>query len=127
MADKISIVPETLDLELYAGDGLKFRMICMTSAGAPVDITGTVKAYIRLARLTPDPPIVEFSVNMVDAYQGIIRLSLTGAQTQDLVEDPSVKNGKFTGVWDAQWTPSSAEPFTLCQGKVECVVDVTRP
>jgi hypothetical protein len=127
MADKIVVSPEILDLQLYAGDGLTFRMICQTKAGDPVDITGTVNAQIRLARLTPDPPITAFSVNLVDAWQGILTFSLTGDQTQDLIDSPASKNGLFAGVWDAQWHPSNAEPYTLCQGKVECVADVTRP
>jgi hypothetical protein len=127
MAEQIRVSPEILDLLLYAGDGVSFRLICKNSAGAPVDITGTVNAQIRLKRLDPDPPVLDFNVNLVDAWQGIVRLSLTGDQTQDLMEDPSVKNGQFVGVWDIQWSPSNSEPRTLCQGKAECVADVTRP
>jgi hypothetical protein len=126
MANQINVQPQILDLSLYAGDGVEFRLICTDSAGAPIDITGTVKAQIRLDRLSTDPPIVEFSVNSVDAYQGIVVLSLTGVQTTELVQDDSSKAGKFSGVWDIQWTPSGKQPRTLCQGKVECVTDVTR-
>jgi hypothetical protein len=125
MAGQINLQPESLDLYLYAGDGVEFRVICTNGAGAPIDITGVVKAQVRLERLTPDP-IVAFSVNAVDAYQGIVILSLTGAQTAQLSQDPSSKSGKFVGVWDMQWTPAGSQPRTLCQGKVECVVDVTR-
>ena len=64
--------------------------------------------------------------SMVDAYLGKISLSLTGEQTRQLVDHPSSKDGKFTGVWDIQWTPAGLQPRTLCQGKVECVADVTR-
>ena len=123
---QIDLQPQVLDLKLYAGDGVKFRLLCTDKAGAPIDVTGTVKAQIRLERLTADPAIAQFTVSSVDAYQGIIVLSLTGEQTQDLSEDDSASNGKFVGVWDIQWTPSGDEPRTLCQGKVECVADVTR-
>lgn len=126
MAGQISVVPEVLNLSLYAGDGLSFRILCKDKSGNGVDITGAVNAQIRLERLAVDPPVLEFTVNLVDAYQGIITLSLTGDQTKQLMAHPSTKNGKFTGVWDAQWTPSDAQPFTLCQGVVECVADVTR-
>lgn len=126
MVKRINVQPEVLDLNLYAGDGLEFRVICTNGTGAPIDMNGEVKAQIRLERLTPDPPIVSFSVNAVDAYQGIIRLLLTGAQTTSLSTHSSSENGKFKGVWDLQWKPASAEPRTLCQGNVECVVDVTR-
>lgn len=122
LAGVINVQPQILDLALYAGDGVSFRLICTDADGAPIDVTGAVKAQIRLERLTEDPALAEFSANMVDAYQGVVVLSLTGEQTQDLVE-PS---GKFVGVWDIQWTASGGQPRTLCQGKVECVTDVTR-
>jgi hypothetical protein len=122
----INIQPSVLDLALYAGDGVEFRLICTDSGNDPVDVTGAVKAQIKTSRLNGATPIAEFTVGLVDAYQGIIVLSLTGDQTQDLVEDPSSSQGKFTGVWDVEWEPANAEPRTLCQGKVECVADVTR-
>lgn len=122
MAGQINLQPQVLDLALYAGDGVEFRLVCTNTAGAPIDVTGTIKAQIRLERLTPDPPVAQFGVNSVDAYQGIIVLSLTDEQTQDLVGD----TGKFNGVWDIQWAPATGQARTLCQGKVECVADVTR-
>jgi len=126
MAGQINVQPQILDLALYAGDAVSFRLKCTTAAGAPIDVTGMVQAQVRLERLTEDPPIVEFASDMVDAYQGIVVLKLTGDQTQDLSEHASATSGKFVGVWDVQWTPSGKEPRTLCQGKVECVSDVTR-
>ena len=126
MANQINLQPQVLDLALYAGDGVSFRLVCTDGDGDTIDITGSVKAQVRLDRLTPDPPIVSFTTGMVDAYQGIIVLSLTGAQTAQLSADPSAKSGKFTGVWDIQWTPAGQQPRTLCQGQVECVSDVTR-
>jgi hypothetical protein len=126
MAAQINVQPQVLDLALYAGDGVSFRLKCTTPAGAPIDVTGTVRAQVRLERLADDPAIVEFAADSVDAYLGIVVLSLTGDQTQDLSDHPSSVGGKFTGVWDVQWTPAGAEPRTLCQGKVECVTDVTR-
>jgi len=126
MAGKINLLPESLDLSLYAGDGVSFRMIITNGSSAPLDVSGSVKAQIRLKRLDPDPPIAEFTVSMVDAYQGIIRLSLTGEQTSALSQHESANSGKFVGEWDVQWSPSQAEPRTLMQGKVECSADVTR-
>jgi hypothetical protein len=126
VAREINVQPQILNLALYAGDGISFRLICTDKTGAPVDLTGTVKAQIRLHPITEDPPIVEFTAGMVDAYLGIVVLSLTGEQTHELSIDPSSKAGKFVGVWDIQWAPEGAQPRTLCQGKVECVSDVTR-
>ena len=126
MANKVDLRPDVLDLYLYAGDGIDIPINCTSGAGAPIDVTGEVSAQIRLERLTPDPPIVTFSINTVDAYQGKIILSLTGDQTAQLSNDPSSKDGKFVGVWDLQWSPANSQPRTLCQGIVECVADVTR-
>jgi hypothetical protein len=127
MAGVIDLQPQILDLILYAGDGVSFRLICTDKAEAPVDVTGSVEAQIRINRDKDESPIVEFSAELVDAYQGIVVLSLTGDQTQALVDHPSVNSsGKFVGVWDVEWEPEGLEPRTLCQGKVECVADVTR-
>ena len=124
----ITLQPQVLDLALYAGDGVEFRLICTDSENIHIPITGSVTAQIRVDRTSPDDPIVEFAADMADADEGIILLSLTGAQTQELLADASVKagSGKFSGVWDVQWTPTGEEPRTLCQGKVDCVADVTR-
>lgn len=125
LAKEINVQPQVLNLALYAGDGFSFRLICTDKEGAPVDITGTVTAQIREKPTTLES-IVDFTAGMLDAYQGIVVLSLTGDQTRDLSESPSSKLGKFSGSWDVQWTPAGSEPRTLCQGKVECVSDVTR-
>lgn len=127
MASRINVQPQVLDLMLYSGDGFKVQLTCKTAAGAPIDITGSVAAQIRVDRSHPtDPPLEEFTVDLVDAYIGIVKLSLSAAQTEALMDDPSVRNGKFVGVWDVEWDPADSEPRTICQGTVECVYDVTR-
>lgn len=128
MPSQISIQPPVLDLLLYAGDGISFKLICTNDADPPetVNITGDIQAQVRVDRLSTDPAVVEFSSDLTAADLGEIVLSLTGAQTQDLIEHTSVVKGKFTGNWDVQWTADGAEPRTLCQGKVECLADVTR-
>lgn len=124
MTGQINLQPQVLDLALYSGDGFSFKLVCTDTKGAPIDMGGVVKAQIRQDRLNPDdPPIASFTVGMTDAYLGVIVLSMTGAQTQDLTDNSA---GKFSGVWDVEWTPSGAQPRTICQGKVECVADVTR-
>ena len=123
MAKKsISYVPQTLDLLLYAGDGTSFTLTIQTPAGVAIPLTGAILAQIRVDRDSPDPVNATFAVNWADAGLGKVGLSLTGAQTQALV----TTEDKFVGVWDIQWTPSGEEPVTLCQGKVECMPDVSR-
>jgi len=126
MVGVIDLQPKVVNLILYAGDGATIRLLCTDKVGAPVDITGNVEAQIRVNRDEGTPPVVQFTVDLTDAYIGVAVLSLTGDQTQTLVEDPSSVKNKFTGVWDIEWTPSGMEPRTLCQGRVECAADVTR-
>lgn len=122
----VTIQPPVLDLSIYAGDGVLFQLVCKDEQGAPIDITGTTQAQVRLDRSETSSPIVEITTLVTDSTTGIIEVSMTGEQTQQLSADPSSKNGKFSGVWDLEWTAVGAEPRTLCQGKVECVADVTR-
>lgn len=122
----ITVQPPILDLSIYAGDGLSFQLFCKDETGAPIDVTGLTEAQIRVDRDIASSPIVVFATHVADSTTGAIALSLTGEQTQALVEDPSSQKGKFSGVWDVEWTADNAEPRTLCQGKVECVADVTR-
>lgn len=116
--------PTILNLLLYAGDGFSIRLTCKDKAGNPIDVSGSVTAQIRVDRIHPnDPPLASFTVSLVDAYLGIIALSLTGTQSLSLLADGE---NKFTGVWDVQWTPTESQIRTLVQGSVECVADVTR-
>jgi hypothetical protein len=117
--------PTILNLLLYTGDGLSLKLNVKDGAGSPVDISGTVTAQIRADRLHPlDPPLASFSVSLVDAYLGIIGLTLTADQSLNL--PLNTNSDRFTGVWDVQWTPVDRQPRTLVQGIVECVPDVTR-
>lgn len=128
MPSQIRIQPPVLDLLLYAGDGISFKLICTDDADPPaaVNITGTIEAQVRVDRSSTSEMIVEFSSDLTGAASGEIILSLTGDQTQELIDHESVTKGRFAGVWDVQWVATGAEPRTLCQGAVECLADVTR-
>lgn len=120
----INLRPSILNLLLYSGDGFSIKLECKDSAGTPVDLTGSIVAQIRPDRLHPeDDPLTTFNVDNVDAYLGIVTLSLSGVQTEALVTDGTEK---FSGVWDVEWDAEDKEPRTLLQGVVECVADVTR-
>lgn len=124
---QIDVQPQKVNLLLYAGDGTSVKFILTDGPTAePLPVTGTVMAQIRLDRLSPDPPIVSFAVDLSEAADGIVYCNISAAQTRSLVEDASAVNGRFTGVWDVQWTPSTGLPRTLVQGKVECIIDVSR-
>lgn len=113
----ISFIPQSLDLACYAGDGASVQIV-VSRSGTPIDVTGDHVAQIRIARLDPDP-IDAFIIDDSSANEGVLILILTGEQTAAFGDG-------FKGVWDLQWTADQAEPVTLVQGKITCVIDVTR-
>ena len=118
---KISLLPEQLDLVLYAGDGAALRLTVTDNDSEPLTVTGEVSAQIRKTR--NDPTILaEFTADLTDGATGLVVISLTGEQTAALIDTKPV----FKGVWDVQWEKDGSEPITLAQGKVECNADVTR-
>jgi hypothetical protein len=120
----ISLVPETQDLKLYAGDGVEL-LLSVSNSVDPVELTGTIAAQIRSSR-ADSTILAEFGVDITDAPNGLATLSLSGDQSRALHGDPETPLEKFTGVWDVQWTPDGGEPETLVQGSVESNLDVTR-
>jgi len=121
----ISLLPETLDLKLYGGDGVELRLTVTQTDGTPISLTGAINAQIRASR-TNSATVADFEADLTDGDSGVVLLSLTGVQTEALHGDPQFPSERFTGVWDVQWTPAGAEPVTLIQGGVESSLDVTR-
>jgi hypothetical protein len=115
---KLTYVPETLDLALYAGDGVSIRL-GLTTGDAPVVVTGVMRAQIRPRRSSSEIS-AEFTAT---PQEGAVIISLSGEQTQSLVTGEAEE---FEGVWDLQWVPEGGEPKTLVQGNVKCNADVTR-
>jgi hypothetical protein len=122
MADiDISRVPPNVNLELYAGDGVAIKFTLKDSTGTAYALDGAVTAQIRTKRTDPDP-IVSWTVDTTDGADGIVIVSLTGAQTASLIASGKTS---FSGAWDMQYVASGAEPLTLLQGSVTCDADVT--
>src|SRR5690348_10724381 len=105
---KIDLSPQELDLVLYSGDGVKFRLVVSDKNNEPINLTGAIEAQIRSKRGEDVEPAAEFNVDMTDSDTGIVVLSLTGDQTKALAD-----TRKFDGFWDVQWTPSGEEPRTF--------------
>ena len=117
----IARVPPTLDLELYAGDGVAIQFTLTDSNGVVFPLDGVVTSQIKAKRSDTDP-LVEWVVDEAGFASGVVTLSLSGEQTASLI------NGKpqFAGVWDMQYVPTGSEPMTFFQGKILCDADVTR-
>jgi len=116
----LSFIPQTLDLALYAGDGAAVRIVVRSNREDQdtINVSGSHEAQIRVNRM--DATAVEtFNIDDSDAAEGVLILSLTGDQTATLGDG-------FKGNWDMQWIAPGAQPLTLIQGKITCVLDVTR-
>lgn len=115
-------VPQTINLELYAGDGAAMKFTLKDPNGNPWPFDGEWTAQIK-AKRTDATPIVSWAIDLSQQAEGIVTISLSGAQTASLI--PSGKT-KFFGVWDLQYVATGSEPQTFVQGKVTCDADVTR-
>lgn len=125
MTSVIDLRPQKVDLKMYAGDGRSIRLT-FTQNGEPFPMDGVISAQIKKLK-TDTVSLVDFSVDMTDANpNGVVFISYTGDDSKDLMDHDSVRNGRFSGVWDVQWEPDGSDPRTILQGKVECVGDVTR-
>lgn len=118
--NRINRVPDSLDLALYAGDGVSIRLGLTDSSGDALTISGEMKAQIRQTK-TAGEVAAEFTTTPDPATSSVV-ISLTGVQTAGLVENEVA----FKGVWDIQWVPEDGQPVTLIQGEVTCDADVTR-
>lgn len=124
----LEVLPPEVNISFYAGDGVSYKLVFKTNEDPqnPLPINGTIEAQIRVTRDLTALAVTAFSANMSEADDGIVYISLTGEQTQDLIDHPSTKKNKFKGVWDVEWTAPGSEPRTVIQGDVECLADVTR-
>jgi hypothetical protein len=105
--------PETLDLFLYAGDGVTVVIEFVNEDdGSVFPTTGEWLAEIRSYETVVDA----FTVTN-DEATGTIRLSLTGDQVTALW--PSA-------YWDLQQISPGAEPHTWYRGKITIEGDVSR-
>ena len=119
---EIKRVPPTMNLELYAGDGVAVSITSKDPDGSPWPFDGAWASQVK-AKRTDDEVLASWTIDLSQQSAGVIVLSLSGEQTAALI--PSGKS-KFVGVWDLQYTANGAEPQTLLQGKVTCDADVTR-
>lgn len=119
---QVSVIPQRIDLAVYAGDGVELRLTAVDAkTGDSLDLAGEIGAQVKANRSDTEP-ITEFAVNTEQAADGVLDLSLSGVQTAALLTDSS----QFKGSWDVQWLADGEQPRTLVQGNLTCILDVTR-
>lgn len=110
MAKRVNLVPETVNIEAYAGDDLSVTVRFVD--GFVPDPASTYAADVKPA--TGDPATETFGTAVV--VDGVV-LTMTPAQTNALTG--------FSGVWDCEWTDEGGQVKTLVRGSFTCVDDVT--
>jgi hypothetical protein len=114
-------VPARLDLVIYQEDTYsRIVQLAADEAGDdPIDITGwTFAAHIR-TRPSSAESVVEFDIEVDDAEEGLLTLSLDSPTTLGLsIARPYV--------WDFQATHDDGTVRTYLRGNVSITGDVTR-
>jgi len=118
MASSLSVVPQELDLDLYAGDNFVLKVVRKDSTGTPIPLvgsySGTIEDSTGLARTT-------FTVDSSGAASGILYLKLNTTQTAALCGSSNYFRGKY----DFQWTDNAGTVLTLLFGGVTCTKDIS--
>lgn len=110
----IVVLPQTLDLYLYAGDGFNARFTFKNLDNTPFAIPGEWRAQIR--KSAGHPEVLDTFTVTVDSDNGVLNIALTGEQTDAL--PPRSR-------WDLQQTPPESEPRTWYRGGLYFDEDVS--
>lgn len=108
-----SQLPETLNLEFVRGDEFT-RRFAFSMSSTPLDVS----AWVITAQTRPSPDdstSVNFTVDMTDAANGNVDITLSETQTTGL---PGI------GTWDFQ-AVIGGYTITLFSGTVRCAKDTT--
>ena len=121
MATVIPLGPAPVDIKgVRAGDLNQFKMT-ITSAGAPVDLTGM--EVTASARVKPnDTASVDAAIEVVDAPGGVITIAWPGEAVREWMGSKATVNG----VWDLQIASTGSDPITVVAGSFGAEMDVTR-
>jgi hypothetical protein len=115
--------PAQLDLSgIRAGDRNTIAMT-ISFKGEPLDLTGLQLS--AQARKTPSDPAIAVTavIAIVDAPNGQITITWPGADVSSLFTGGI---DTWAGVWDLQ-VGSGGNITTIAAGKLQAVLDVTRP
>jgi hypothetical protein len=106
-------MPATRDLDIYQGDRYEHILTFVDSEGNPLNMSGPWRAQIRP---TPNNSqlLTEFDIDTTDADTGILVITLTSDQTENL---PS------TCAWDLEQTDLER---TYLKGVIRVYGEVTR-
>lgn len=126
MATAIGSFGAPLDLRIKQGSTFDPQVTLNNPDGSPVNLTGsTLRAQIRKNALDTEV-VATFTINIVDAPNGVFQLVLTDEQTAAIVtgEQPGSSASKF--VWDLEMEDSLGRVIPIFYGSVQVFREVTR-
>lgn len=124
---KVKLVPATIDVDLYAGDGEAVEIACVDAAGLAVDVSDrTWSAQWRPTPASADVEAIALTVDAAAAATGIVVVHFSAATTRAQMAQSGSLAGVAHGVWDLQGTVTGADPQTLARGQTTTILDVTR-
>lgn len=109
------IQPGTYDITMQSNGDFDITFQLQSGNGEPISLTGsTVESEIWTAGKTAK--LVNFTVTIVNAAQGIFKLSLTEEQTANMVQD---------GEYDVRVTDAAGNSYYWVRGKVNLETGIT--
>jgi hypothetical protein len=119
----VTLGPASVDITGVRAGDLNQISFTVHSKGTPVDLTGlTVTAQARTSAVSNEVALTAV-IDVTDAPAGKGTMRWPGDEVRDLLAGAA----KWSGVWDMQADNNVDDPTTLCAGKFEAVMDVTRP
>lgn len=117
--------PATRDVTIYQGDAYSHTLTFVDSNGDPVDLTASYGSYAAQVRQVFRNPSQEagdvlatFDIDDTNAATGVLVLSLSSSDTEDLPE---------ACVYDleAMSAVATPEPYTLIRGDITVMPEAT--
>jgi len=111
------------DLNINQNATFKFSLQLTDASGSALDITGwDFSGSIKGQTIDPDPPLMFFTTSIVDFTQSIINVSLTPAQTTQLVNSQYVYD-----IIATNYSTTPDEVYRILQGKIKVNAGITDP
>lgn len=119
----------TYDFTIEQGATFSRDIEIQDGNGDPIDLTGSTFAAKLRSRYSESATLATFTCAIQgSAVLGILRMSLTAAQTSTIeVDDADGPSKQFTyGCYDLEWTKADASIVRLIEGVVKISPEVTR-
>ena len=111
------------NLEINQNATFKMSLQLTDASGSPLDITNwSFSGSIKQTLGDADPPLLFFTTSIVDFTQSVVSVSLTPAQTTELIEAAYVYD-----IIGTNYATTPDEVYRVLQGKIKVSTGITDP